>query len=355
VSAASGPELTVDSPWDGRPHRVSVRGLAPDALTGLRAAGPASWPEALAVRTGVAGPHSGLPAVAGAYALDEEGLHFTPHFAFVSGLRYSVRFRWGAIASERVFETSGPPAPAPRVTAVHPSGAELPANALRLYVQFDSPMAVRGAQRHVRLLDGAGRDVPLAFVDLGDGLWDAERTRLTLLFHPGRVKRGIAPGERLGPPLRAGAEYRLVISSRLASSAGVPMGADFVRPFRAVDADREPPDLSRLVVRPPDTVTAPVRIELPEPLDHALLQRWVWVEDETGERVDGTAEVEHGERVWFFRPARPWRPGRYAVRVAPALEDRAGNRFDRAFDRDLAARPAAEGTEPFRLPFDVPR
>jgi hypothetical protein len=224
---------------------------------------------------------------------------------------------------------------------------------LRLYVQFDSPMAVRGAQRHIRLRDGRGRDVPLAFVDLGDGLWDAGQTRLTLLFHPGRVKRGIAPGERLGPPLRAGGEYQLVISKELASSAGVPMGADFVRVFRATGADREPPDVSRVVVRPPDTAVAAVRLELPEPLDQALLHRWIWVEDENGARVDGQASVVESETGWIFQPARPWRPGGYAVRVAPALEDRAGNRFDRPFDRDLAARPGSDEKEPYRLPFEV--
>jgi hypothetical protein len=350
----AGPELIVDSPWDGRPHRVSVRGLTPEALARLRDGGPPSWPHALTVHTGEKGPLSGLPAVAGAYALDQDGLHFTPRFAFVSGLRYTARFRLGGTAQERAFEMHAPPAPAPRVTALHPSGDELPENTLRLYVQFDSPMAVRGAHRHVRLLDGAGQEIPLAFVDLGDGLWDAARTRLTLLFHPGRVKRGIAPGERLGPPLRAGGEYRLVLSGLLANSAGVPMGADFARVFRATQADREPPDFSRVVVRPPDAAAAPVRLELPEPLDHALLQRWIWIEDESGERVDGTAEVESGETSWVFRPARPWRPGRHTARLARALEDRAGNRFERAFDRDLVARPEAESAEPYRLQFDVP-
>jgi hypothetical protein len=354
VSAAAGPpELTVDAPWDGRPHRVSVKGLAPETLAELRAAGDVSWPGVFTVRTGENAARSSLPAIAGWYALDEQGLHFTPHFAFVSGLRYTVRFRLGRTSKERVFEVSAPPAPAPRVTAVHPSGEDLPENTLRLYVQFDSPMAVRDAHRHVRLQDGGGREVPLAFVDLGDGLWDAGQTRLTLLFHPGRVKRGIAPGERLGPPLRAGSEYRLVLSGVLASSAGVPMGADFVRIFRATGADREPPDVSRIVVRAPDTVADPLRLVLPEPLDQALLQRWIWVEGEDGKRVDGQARVEQGETSWVFHPARPWRPGRHAVRVSPALEDRAGNRFDRAFDRDLAALPAAEDNEPYRFPFDV--
>jgi hypothetical protein len=38
-----------------------------------------------------------------------------------------------------------------------------------------------------------------------------------------------------------------------------------------------------------------------------------------------------------------------------ALEDRAGNRFDRLFDREGAARPPADvSSDVLSLPFDVP-
>ena len=39
------------------------------------------------------------------------------------------------------------------------------------------------------------------------------RHRLTLLFHPGRVKRGVGPNEALGPPLRSGETFRLVVDA----------------------------------------------------------------------------------------------------------------------------------------------
>ena len=152
-------------------------------------------------------------------------------------------------------------------------------------------MAVRDATRHVRLLDAEDREVPLAFVDVEGGLWDPGRTRLTLLFHPGRVKRGVAPGERMGPPLRAGHEYRLVVDAAMADAAGVPLGRPFEHRFRAEDADRVPPRAEGVAVDRPAGPSAPVAVRLPEPLDHALLARWIWVEDAQGRRVEGHGEA----------------------------------------------------------------
>ena len=329
------------------PHRVSLIGL--DEAARQRLSDPAARARALVVRTSPERP--GAPAVAGTYALDDEGLHFRPLFRFAPDVAYVARATAGGAPQERAFSAeAGPPPEPPRVVSFHPSGAVLPANALRVYVQFSRPMGTRDTARRVRLLDEQGREVPLAFVEIDEGLWDPERTRLTLLFHPGRVKRGVAPGERLGPPLVEGRAYRLVVDAATADAHGVPMGAPFEQAFRAGPADREPPRADGVAVRPPaDDGTLTVR--LPEPLDRALLQRLVWVEDASGERLAGAATIAADETAWTFRPELPWRPGAYAVRIESALEDRAGNRFDRPFDR-------VEGTEvppaaALRFPFSV--
>ena len=52
--------------------------------------------------------------------------------------------------------------------------------------------------------------------------------------------------------------------------------------------------------------------------------------------------------------SKPWTPGRYVVRLRAGIEDRAGNRFDRLFDREGAARPADVPSDVLSLPFDVP-
>jgi hypothetical protein len=71
--------------------------------------------------------------------------------------------------------------------------------------------------------------------------------------------------------------------------------------------------------------------------------------------------VGGGETVWSFRPSLPWAPGEYSLRVHAALEDRAGNRFDRLFDRDTGAEgqpgslDPSSATKTFGLAFIVPR
>lgn len=354
-AASAGPSVRIDA--SGAPQRVSVLGLDPGLLAWLRESGAPAWPAALRVYTGTA-PGPQQPPVAGAHALDALGLHFTPRFAFVPGLVYVARFAAGGVSLEQRFEVqAGAAREAPRVLAVYPSGGTLPANTLRLYVQFSAPMLPRGVHRHVRLFDVLEGEEPMPFVELEQGLWDPGQTRLTLVFHPGRVKRGVAPGERLGPPLRAGHEYRLELDAALQDLAGVPLGRTHEHRFRAGAADRVSPSAAAMQIRPPRSPLGLLRVELPEPLDQALLQRFLWIEDAQGETLDGAVEVSEQEAAWIFRPARPWRPGRYALRVHPALEDRAGNRFDRPFDRDGSEDgppTAPPALDPLRLTFDVP-
>ena len=333
-----------------------VTGLDEAASRALRQASAAERALSLAVYTGDRIPGPDQPAVAGTHEIDESGFRFQPRFPFVPGLRYTAWFVLGAVRVDRTFEVT-PPAVSdpPRVLAIHPSGDTLPENALRLYVQFSRPMTARGAQQHVHLMDDDGREVPLAFVPVEDGLWDPQRTRLTLLFHPGRVKRGVAPGERLGPPLRTGGEYWLVVDGDTADVAGTVMGRAHEHRFHAVEADRVSPRLADARVAAPSLASDAVVVTLPEPLDHALLQRWVWVEDDGGRAVAGRVEIATDETRWTFRPEQPWAPGRYVVRMRAALEDRAGNRFDRLFDRNAAARPPADvSSDVLSLPFDVP-
>jgi hypothetical protein len=346
LAGPGGVAIEVDLPGDGRPHRVSVVGLDVATLAGV--GDPRAAARALAVYAGDRAPGPDTPAVLGAHAVDEEGLHFLPRFPFVSGVRYTARFRHGRLTSERTF--TGPPnaGPPPAVEAVYPSTAVLPQNALRLYVHFSRPMRVRDAARHVRLRDASGAEVPLAFVEVEPGLWDPQRRRLTLLFHPGRVKRGIAPGERLGPTLREGQEYRLTVDEGATDAYGGALREGFERRFLVEGPDRTSPRPDQIALLAPAGADAPLVLRFPEPLDHALLHRLVWVE--AGDAVvPGRVEVDEGETRWTFHPDRPWEPGPHTVRVHPALEDRAGNRFDRLFDREDGT--AGAEALPYRLPF----
>jgi hypothetical protein len=165
----------------------------------------------------------------------------------------------------------------------------------------------------------------------------------------------VAPGEELGPPLRAGRSYRLVVEASMPDAAGRPMGHGFEKRFTVVAPDRTAPSRAGLKLEIPGRAEGPLVVRFPEPLDEALLHRLVWVEQADGGALNGAVAIADGETAWFFRPSRPWEPGAYSLRVHPALEDRAGNRFDRLFDREIGAATPHAPEDADSLPFTVPR
>ncbi len=92
-----------------------------------------------------------------------------------------------------------------------PRATILPENLLRFYIHFSAPMSRGEAYHRIKLLDATGKPVADPFLELGEELWSNDGTRFTLLFDPGRIKRGLKPREEVGPVLEAGKSYCLVI------------------------------------------------------------------------------------------------------------------------------------------------
>ena len=286
------------------------------------------------------------PPVLGDYLVEGESVRFRPRFAFAPGLTYRARFGETTL----VFTMpSRDPGDRPRVLAVFPSASEVPSNLLRLYVHFSRPMWSKDVSKRVHLLDSESREVRLPFVEVTTGLWDSEGERLTLFFHPGRLKRGVGPNLTLGPPLVEGGLYRLLIDREMRDERGYELEAPFEREFRVSAADRISPDPSRwsLSVRDP---SSPLEVTLDEPLDRALLLRLLRVENSSGAEVPGVPSVSDSETRFAFMPDRPWSKGEYRLRVDAEIEDLAGNKPGRLFDEPTAntASPRA-----FELPFEV--
>jgi hypothetical protein len=192
------------------------------------------------------------------------------------------------------------------------------------------------SHEHVRLLDETGRPVEDAFLRVDDELWDPERRRLTLLFDPGRVKRGVRANLEMGSPLIDGHRYRLVIDPAWQDARGAALASGYDKEFAASAADRESPDPARWTVAAPAAgAREPLRVSFGEPLDHALVARMLTVES-GGRAVRGDVIVVSGDSVWAFTPTSPWEAGTYSVRVDAHLEDVAGNSVARVFDADRA-------------------
>jgi hypothetical protein len=355
----------------GQEHAVDVNGVDRAALRKIERLAPNDtlWARMVAIYVERDGR---TPAVIGRYAANADRLRFTPRFPFAADVAYRVEVDTAALrrladggrepsAPLLVHRFSIPAAVRQRTTrilAVHPSLPELPSNLLRWYVEFSAPMAPGTALVHVHLMEESGREVTGAFLSLDQELWDPERRRLTLLFDPGRVKRGIRTNLESGAPLIAGRRYRLVIDDRWIDGAGAALASGYEHAFQAVTADRRAPEPERWRLTVPSAESrAELRVSFGEPLDHALATRMLSVSDARGTVVVGSARLGDGDSIWTFSPRAAWTAGAYTLRVDAALEDIAGNSVARLFDVDRRASSAqtAEGPTVKTVPFSISR
>jgi hypothetical protein len=364
------------SPAETEFGTVDLAGLNADAV------GFDSWEnlaaedrqEQFACYTEQAAAHEGWPAVLGSYEASGEVIRFRPRYPFSAGGVYTCRFlpeklraAGGKIPLLQpitlTFTMPSPERPAPaRVTAVYPAGPTVPENLLRLYIHFSTPMQRKDVQDHVRLFNSRGEEVDLPFVEVEHGLWDTGSRRLTLFFHPGRIKRGVGPHDSMGPPLQAGEKYRLVVDEGLQDARGYPLASSFHKEFVVIEADRRSPDPAGWMVEAPRSSRDGVSLQFHESLDHALVGRFIRVQTAGGEVIQGQVTVHPDGSGWSFVPARPWDGDTYTVVVNPALEDLAGNTPGYLFDEKTGTsshdRPGPDGTaekaEPIEISFSVP-
>ena len=368
--ASGTPRIRLAASPSGQ-RTIDVAGLAAGDLAHLErtALSRDAWQAVLRVRVAQAGPAPAeLPPVLGDYSVHAGALRFTPRFPFDAGQRYEVVFDPSSLPSARGRSEPTPSRalrtmvavaapdrePSTRVVAVYPTGPGVPENHLRLYVVFSAPMGLGGGSAHVRLLDEDGRPVADPFLPLDVDLWNADRTRFTVLYDPGRVKRGILPNAELGRPLAADRRYTLVIDAAWRDAAGQPLVAPFRQEYR-VGPPREraldPADW-RLDL-PGGGTRDPLAVRFPAPLDYGLLQRALRVATGDGRPLVGEIRVEQGETRWTFTPRAPWRPGEYRLVAAATLEDAAGNRIGRAFEVDAAEAQGSERARGAVVPFRI--
>jgi hypothetical protein len=371
LAAQSPPTIRLNPGPGGDPTRATfdVAGLDGAALAALAEAelSAEGWSALFAVTVdrGAGGEGAAPPPMVGTYRVIGEALRFTPRFPLAPGLRYRAVFDPARLPGARgpasgpitaVFAVPArPKASTTAVVRVDPAVETLPENQLKLYLHFSAPMRRGEAYDHIHLLDADGRPLDLPFLELGEELWDPGSRRLTLLFDPGRIKRGLKPREELGPVLVEGRRYTLDVDRDWPDAAGNPLKAPYRKTFHVGPPDDRPPDPRTWKLTPPRAGSRePLAIGFPEPLDRAMLDRALVVVGPEGRPSPGCAEVADDATAWRFTPERPWREGDYAVVIDTTLEDLAGNSIGRPFEVD-AERPIERRveTETYRLPFRV--
>ncbi|MEM9192412.1 MAG: hypothetical protein AAGF12_24780 [Myxococcota bacterium] len=225
--------------------------------------------------------------------------------------------------------------PAPATT--HPATAVLPCNMLRWHVAFQGSASRDGWPGAVRLIDAVGNEVPGAFLELPEGIWDPTGRILTVLMHPGRVKRRV--GGSSDAVLRVGAHYHFEVDLEGFGVAYGP-GLRTVRStFTAGPRRNQRLDPGRWTVGEPiGGTTKGLRIRSSGVVDWLSAQHYLHMLGPDDHPLVGEFVEPPGGGLEFV-PREPWR-AEMDVRLGwgPRLEDVCGNRPETAFEAPYADR-----------------
>ena len=214
--------------------------------------------------------------------------------------------------------------PGPRVVFVQPSGAEVPANLLRISIGFSA--RVEGPVLSRLALRRAGGP-PIEAPFLQQELWSPNGKVLTVLMHPGRVKTGLNARDEKGPILSAGDQVALTLGGRI------------VKRWRVGHADEIGPMASAWKLSVVQARSKqPLMVALDGPIDGRDAD-YLAVVDARDRRVTGRARLSDGESTWTFFPDVPWRTGVYKLVAHGTLEDSAGNRLGSRFETSIQSPP----------------
>jgi hypothetical protein len=271
---------------------------------------------------------------------DPSFLIFTPYQRISEDILYAAQELITGQITEYDHSFWYPDTDTTRILICPPVESELPANHLKFYVHFSTPMRPTESWEHFSLKDlRTGELVPRPFRHID--LWDKQNRRLTLWFHPGRQKTGVNLNEDLGGILTAGHSYLLLIDPQWKTQAGKPLDLSVKKKyyFTAIDADHEQPDPNKWELRPPmaDTVQ-PLIISFGEMLDLATTGKAVTTCSSNEIFIEFSQQADwDGTRVEIF-PSKPWAAGDYTITLNPRLEDLAGNSLERPFEVDLKSK-----------------
>jgi hypothetical protein len=323
--------------------RVWVTGLGSTSIADDQ------WKDMLRVYTHEAFTKRMNQPIGGTYVRHGDSLSFKPNFSFVAGGSYRAIFGKlelsFSIPEEKFTQTI--------IEAVHPQAEVLPENMLRMYISFSAPMMPGEAYNHITLLTENGTPVEKAFLIIDQELWDTDRKRFTLLFDPGRVKRGIQSNVKLGAPLTAGQKYKLVIDSTWRDAHGNSLAHRHTKTFTVTQAERTKLSINNWkIITPTAGSREDLLIYMDRPIDYVLASKCITITNTQAGKVSGVATLT-GSSLWRFTPDQPWAEDQYNIEVYPHLEDVAGNNFNNAFDIDLSKESRRNTTEVIRHSFSI--
>lgn len=277
-------------------------------------------------------------AVQGRFITEKDYLVFTPYFPFEKGMTYVIRtkntdangkysYQSFELEKKEVVDKA-------EVISIYPSANELPENLLRFYLYFNTPMKKGQALKHIQLVDAAGNIDKHAFMEFKQELWSPDGKRLTILFDPGRIKKGVSTNIELGPALLEDKQYQLIISSAWQDVYGQELSMDKTKEFEVIKAYRQTIKVDELEIQKPEADSKEIlSIHFDRIVDHALVQSMIQIKDENEKVITGYWQTSEEEKIVQFIPEEIWQKGMYLIIMDNRLEDAAGNNLNNLLDQ----------------------
>ena len=294
--------------------------------------------EYLAVFVNNEGAKNPSIAVQGRHVIKGDYLIFSPYFPFEKGMTYIVKAKYADVDTGHSFQSfqvgKKLPVDEAKVVSIYPSGNQVPENLLRFYIYFNTPMKKGQALKYIQLADTAGNIDRQAFMEFKQELWSPDGKRLTLLFDPGRIKRGVSTNRELGPALHEGKRYYLTISAEWQDVYGQSLSVEKTQQFVVSQAYRRSINIKEWEVNiPKANGHNPLIIRFDRMMDHALLQSMVQLKDDEKNLVEGQWEISAEGQEGQFVPIKKWQKGTYQLVFDNRLEDVAGNNLESLLDQ----------------------
>lgn len=292
------------------------------------------------------------PPIRGTYRLSAGQVVFKPTETPNPELKYIISFSYERLSQvlQRNLSSNAtyndvvsflPPANnQPKVEGVLPSlDDKTPSNVLRLYVTFSAPMGNENPYDRISIKDETGNKLENPFLVIPEGLWNIDKTRLTLLFNPNKEK----------DVLEAGKKYTLEISKDWKGASGKALQESYSRSFVTAAPIKEAINVNRWAMTATQDRLGVLTVITDHPLDQPLAQRMLYIQGPDGNILPTRVEFQDRKRLkilWAAQEAETLN-----LIIDPRLEDICGNTPLGAFD--LEAGTQNQGGEQIKLRFKI--
>lgn len=221
----------------------------------------------------------------------------------------------------------------PFIVTVYPTTDSIPVNILRFYIRFSQPMQEVGILKHVQLKDSESVNITGVFFDNDYELWNKDRTEVTLIVDPGRVKTGLLAHNKMGWAFDEWKTYTLTIDSLLIDFNDRHLSKTYRKKIVAIPANSVAPDINNWQISIPTKNTQDtLMLDFTTPIDHISASTFIRVKDAEGHIVKGDVSLGEKERTWLFKPSLKWKQGNYTIEINSDLEDIVANSLRGVFD-----------------------